>query len=303
MAYHLRSGRKHTFSGSSVSSRPSSAASLPYTSGYQSSADQSSELTSRMHDITSTLDEIRKMVDSLTATSEFERGIKSVVSLLVSQVKEVKFEHHKLEQGVLFNHKQVTDNIDELALSVVKSEQYTRRDTLTVVGLPMPGPESQSDLCTKVADVLSASGESVSVADISAAHRNSKNSKEIKGKTVPPSVTVKLSKVNKKDNVLRGYKNYDSSTKQPRQVKVYQSLSGHYSEVRRRIFEFFNASRDDLSFGPIINPGMKVKWVTYQSPSSGFAIKLESGDYFKGVHMWHQFVDIMYEKYADCRVS
>ncbi len=70
------------------------------------------------------------MVDRLNPQSEFEKSITSIVSLLVSQVKEVKVEHNKLDQSLLFRDKKIGETMDELALSVVQSEQYTRRDTL-----------------------------------------------------------------------------------------------------------------------------------------------------------------------------
>ncbi len=120
---------------------------------------------------------------------------------------------------------------------------------------------------------------------------------------MPPSITVKFAKVNKKDTVLRQYKNFDSAAKKPREQKVYQSLSRHYASVRNYMFEFFNAKSDERKFGPIHNPGMKVKWITYQSPTAGFAFKLESGEYFKGIHMWHEFIDLMYDKFPACRLN
>ena len=65
-------------------------------------------------------------------------------------------------QDNLFRHKKFSDTMDDMTLSVVKSEQYTRRDVVTVVGLPLAeGPESQTDLSTKVGQVLSQSGEDV----------------------------------------------------------------------------------------------------------------------------------------------
>ena len=56
------------------------------------------------------------------------------------------------------------------------------------------------------------------------------------------------------------------------------------------MYEFLNSKPDDdKDFGDIVNMNLKPKWVTYQSPSSGFAVKLESGDYFNGIHMWGDF--------------
>ena len=70
------------------------------------------------------------------------------------------------------------------------------------------------------------------------------------------------------------------------------------------MYEFLNSKPDDdKDFGDIVNMNHKPKWVTYQSPSSGFAVKLESGDYFNGIHMWGDFVKAIWSKFPSCRVS
>ena len=271
-------------------------------SGFQSQSDQRPDF--RLSDCTSTLDEIKTMLNAVEAESAYEKSMKTIVNLLIGQMKEWRLDQVKKNHEDLYRHQQMTQTMDDMTLSVVKSEQYTRRDVVTVVGLPLPnGPESQSDLATKVSEVLSHSGEEVKPTDFSACHRNSRNSRTIKGKTVPPSVTVKFNVINKKDNVLRQYKNYDSEKRKSRDVKVYQSLSEHYVSVRKSIFDFFNSDKDSREFKPIYNPGLKVKWVTYQSPTSGFAVKLQTGEYFKGVHVWHDFANKLCEVVPSCHMS
>jgi hypothetical protein len=56
-------------------------------SGYQSSSDQA-QPDVRLSDFTSTLDEIKTMLTAVNAESEFERTMKTVVSLLIGQMKE-----------------------------------------------------------------------------------------------------------------------------------------------------------------------------------------------------------------------
>lgn len=278
----------------------SSTKNLP--SGYQSSTDQPMQ-DFRPSECTNTLDEIKNMLSGIKVQTEFEKSMKTVVSLLIGQIKDWRLDTIKKEQENLFRHEKLTNTMDDMTLSVVKSEQYTRRDVVTVVGLPLAdGPESQTELSTKVAQALSQSGEDVKPADFSACHRNSRNNRTIRGNIVPPSVTVKFNVISKKDNVLRKYKNYDSVQGKGRDVKIYQSLSEHYAGVRKSILNFFNSDRDSSSteYG-ISNCGLKVKWVTYQSPTAGFAIKLQSGEYFKGVHVWHQFVDKFCESVPSCR--
>ena len=125
----------------------------------------------------------------------------------------------------------------------------------------------------------------------------------MKGVAVPPSVTVRFCRINKKDSVLRGYKNYDAANKKPRQTRVYQSLSSHYSDLRRAMYTFFGSKPDSRDFGDIRNTNLNVKWITYQSPSSGFAFKTQSGDYFNGIHTFSDFAKAIYDKYPACRVA
>lgn len=258
----------------------------------------------RFSDFTSTLDEIKTMLTAVDAESEYEKSMKTIVSLLIGQMKEWRLDQIKKHHDDLYRHQQITQTMDDMSLSVVKSEQYTRRDVVTVVGLPLPdGPESQSDLSNKVSEVLSRSGEEVKPTDLSACHRNARNNRTIKGKVVPPSVTVKFNMITKKDNLLRQYKNYDSEKRKTRDVKVYQSLSEHYVSVRKSILDFFNSDKNSREFRPIFNPDLKVKWVTYQSPTAGFAIKLQSGEYFKGVHVWQDFVNKLCEAVPNCHMS
>lgn len=271
------------------------------TSGYQSLEDQRPGHM-RLSDLTATLDNLQNMCSELKADTAFEKGMQKLVSLLISQMKEIKVDQVNKHDEGLYRHSQLTRTVDDMAMSVVKSEQYTRRDVLTVVGLPKSdGPETETELTTKVVEILSQSGEEVKPTDLSACHRNARNNRVIRGKTIPPSVTVKFDKINKKDKVLRQYKNFDSENRKARDVRVYQSLSEHYTSVRKSILDFFNSDKNSKDYGRIYNPGLKVKWVTYQSPTAGFAIKLQTGEYFKGVHMWHEFVENLLKVVPSCR--
>ena len=278
----------------------------------QSSAGHSqsiNNLDSRLSHITSTLDTMGQMLGGIPVNTEsaFEKGVMAYLNLMHSQMTEMKVEQAKLRDEMLVRNRNVWESVDHLQLSVAKTEQYSRRDTVTVVGLPVEnlGAESQSELTQKVADCLSISGETVVPSDLSAVHRNSNQIKEIRGKKVPPSVTVRFSNINKKDNALKGYRNYDTSQGKPRDVKVYQSLTPHYSTLRNTMFEFLNSKPEDgKDFGGITNnKDLKPKWITYQSPTSGFAVKLKSGEYFNRIHVWNDFIKTIWEKFPDCRVA
>ncbi len=195
-----------------------------------------------------------------------------------------------------YNNRAYNDAFENLNTQCMKNEQYTRRDTVTVVGLDMPNGEAQADLSAKVAEHLSNSGESVAHSDFSVVHRNAANSKEVRGKVVPPSVTVRFLNISKKDRVLRSYSNFDQAKKQVRPVRVYQSLCKRYADVCMKIVNFFKLKADDDNMG-ILNCGLTLKWCTYSSPSAGFALKLSDGQYFTGVHTFRDFAKLFISKY------
>ncbi len=260
--------------------------------------------------ITATLGTMKSMLDNLTPNTDFERGILTYLALLHSQVCEARAKHAtlreeqaKLRDELIVRNRNVRETVQDLTLNVVKTEQYSRRDTITMVGLAKPESETDAQLCSKVADVLSASGETVTANDLSVAHRNSKHTKSYRGKTVPPSVTVRFAKISKKDSVLRGYRNYDPTLKKSRDVRVYQSLTPHYSSLRNFIVDFFKSDSNCENYGDVFNAGLKLKWATYQSPTSGFAIKLVSGvgEYFNGIHTIQDFLKKIYDIFPSCR--
>ena len=248
------------------------------------------KLETAVQDSAATLDTLVPMIDRLRAESDFEIGVSNILRLVIAQLREVKVEQMKLQQMTADSFKCYESNLDDLARITVKNEQYSRRDTVTVAGLPLSTDGETEDQLTKnVAEKLSASGVNVLKSDFSAVHRNSTTSRTIRGKTIPPSVTVRFSTVSKKDSVLRGYKNFDLVANKPRDVKVYQSLSPHYSELRISITKFFDPKSEGAGEFGLSRMDKLLKWVTYQSPTSGFVMKLKTGEYFKGIHVWEDF--------------
>ena len=133
-------------------------------SDYQSASDQQPDV--RLSDYANSLDEIKDMLTGIEAESEFEKSMKTVVSLLIDQIKDWRVEMLKKIQTV-----------DDMNLgSVFKDEQFTRSDVLTAVGPPLSeGPESQTDLNAKVqAQVLSLSDKEIKPPVLSAPRRNSR---------------------------------------------------------------------------------------------------------------------------------
>ena len=152
-------------------------------SSYQSTSDQQPDV--RLSAYTHSLDEIKDMLTGIEAESEFEKSMKTVVSLLIDQIKDWRLEMLKKNQSV-----------DDMNLhSVSKNEQFTRSDVFTAVSPPLSdGPESQTDLKTKVqAQTLSLSGEEVKPIVLSAPRRNSRTKRvSFRGKTAPQPLSEKL---------------------------------------------------------------------------------------------------------------
>ena len=132
-----------------------------------------------------------------------------------------------------------------------------------------------------MASELSKSGVKVSNIDFAACHRNGNKIKTVKrsGREVvtPPSITVKFINANKKDSVLKGYKNFEGG--KPKKVKVVQSLNNYYQELK---YNISNLCREN---------GVKVLWIYWRSSSSGLYIKLEDDRYFAKVHSMRDFTN------------
>jgi translation initiation factor 1 (eIF-1/SUI1) len=234
---------------------------------------------------TEIIDALTPLIDALKPSSDFEIGVVNINRLIVSHLKALEVKYHDLKQLSHRSLGAMDSSMTELTTAVVKSEQYNRRDTVTVLGMPQLDDEDHDKLAKKVATQLSCSGETVTPGDFSAIHRNGKPKKTTAGKIIPPSITVKFSRVSKKDTILRGYKNFDHTKKKPRDVKVFQSLSPHYAALRRKIVGFFDTSN---SAG---NYNKELKWVTYQSPTAGLVVKLNSDEYMRDIHIWDDFLD------------
>ena len=225
---------------------------------------------------------VKSMLQNVPPTTPFEKNIHNCVELLIGHFIEMK---HELEifkcKSIDFDH-----SMREIKVSTVKTEQYSRRDCITVTGVGKPEGETTKDLGVKVASTLSKSGVPVKVDDFSAFHRNGDKVKQIKQrdgrvKEIPPTITVKFKTVNKKDDVVKNYKNYDVENSKRNDIQVYHSLSPHYASLRRSILQYFSDGNNTY--------GKELKWVRYLSPSSGIAVKLKSDEFFKNINVIEDF--------------
>ena len=256
---------------------------------------QAAELDAALKNVTATLDTTADMIEKMTASGEFQTATKSVLALIVSQLKEIKVGQFQLSHSVQQQHssqqrqfRDVYRDLDDIGRSAVKAEQYQRRNTVTLVGVPYTPQETPVQLAEAVAKTLSLSGEQVTVQDLEITHRNGKQ-QMYKGKPSTPTVTARLKSTVKKDSVLKQYRNYDAAANKPRPIAVYQSLSKHYSDLRKSIVKFFDPSEDNMKHFGLPNHNKFVKWVRFVSCSAGLAVKLRSDEYMRNIHSFNDF--------------
>ena len=80
------------------------------TSGYQSLEDQRPGHM-RLSDLTATLDNLQNMCSELKADTAFEKGVQKLVSLLISQMKEIKVDQVNKHDEGLYRHSQLTRTV------------------------------------------------------------------------------------------------------------------------------------------------------------------------------------------------
>ena len=171
--------------------------------------------------------EISSMIDNLKPKGTFETQVKLVLQALSKHVEVLST-----------NCSAMSTCVDTVETNLAKTDQYSRRSTVLVTGMDYKKEsETYDSLSTNVASQLSKSGVKVSYSDFAACHRNGNKIKTVKrsgGEVVTPSsITVKFVNANKKDSVLKGYKNFEGG--KPKKVKVVQSLNNYYQELKYNI--------------------------------------------------------------------
>ncbi len=185
------------------------------------------------------------------------------------------------------------DNSKLRTLHSVKTEQYSRRNTTVLVGLPVDQSEtktSQGKLIDNVVKQLSTVSKiPVKAENLSAVHRNaplSTDGRSSRSKQ-PPSVTVCFYNSNLKDSVLSNYYNFDRTKKKSRDVRLYQSLTKYYSDLKSKISSVIKAKLGDK----------KVKWIHWRSQSMGLVVKLKDNTTFKHIFSFEDF-DNQFSNYS-----
>ena len=132
-----------------------------------------------------------------------------MLRILVGHLAEIKADQkdisrtlNNLDKGVAH----LSSDVASCGKAVIRADQYHR---LWRVFQWYISGETVDQLTTKVSDVLSASGEQVTSEDVSITHRNTNQGREVKGKLIPTSITVKFKSIAKKDSILCQYRNFE----------------------------------------------------------------------------------------------
>jgi RNase H-fold protein (predicted Holliday junction resolvase) len=229
-------------------------------------AGTSENFTTLLEGKLATLRTIQPLLDNITSDDPVINWLKSVLTVITAQIIEIKSDVFASS----IDHQQTI-------VRTAKTEQYSRRNTTVLVGLPVDSSESDNSsgkLVENVAKKLTTVfGINVKSSDLSAVHRNAQpkvaTSRTRQGnKASPPSVTVCFYNSNLKDNVLMKYSNFDTTKKQSRDVRLYQSLSKFYSNLTGQI-----SSKLETKLGK-----GKVKWIHWRSQSTGFVVRLKNSE-------------------------
>ena len=207
-----------------------------------------------------------------------EPFVKSTLSSVVNDVAKVQNDVYDLSANVQRDVCDLAERVNVNLLSVTKVEQYSRRGTLTVVGVSMtPGEDIPAKMCS----LLSVGGIVVNPDDLEAAHRNgNKNIEFTAGNGVqgskPPAITVRFRNFAKKDSVLRSYKNYTDGKAKP--IRVYQSLTQYYKDLKASISKY---CKDDLQ--------LDLNWIHWRPSTAGMCVKTRSGVIYNKIFCFADF--------------
>ena len=218
--------------------------------------------------------ELWSSLGDFTPSTDTETMLAKCIMSLFGEVKSLQKQLCEFQTNLVNPMKTRLQELDvaqsDLLINQGKVEQYQRRDTLIISGLEMRENETVDQVKSSVVEILNHSGVQVSQGDLSAVHRNAKEPKIVKkGDSqikIPPSITVKLYNLNKKDDILRNYKNFDRGQNKKRKVRVYQSLCPWYKEVKDLVNEYCNTHR------------LTIAWAHWRSASCGLAIKLKDSN-------------------------
>ena len=229
-----------------------------------------------------TLETLKQMCDELKPSGNCgcDVQVKALLKIMCAQLAEIKGTVLEVKAGL----ERVDKSYQDAVVVSEKAHQYSRRNTVVLSGLELEEGETSVQLEGKVAGILSYSGTAVKVSDFNHCHRNSRKDKIIKNREgveikIPPTVTVVFQKGSKKDDVLRGYKNFYSASRKRKKVTLYQSLSPYYNKLRKEMSVFLH--NNTAKFGKCI-------WIHWRSSSAGFCLKTEKC-YLSGIFSFDDF--------------
>ena len=229
-----------------------------------------------------TLETLKQMCDELKPSGNCgcDVQVKALLKIMCAQLAEIKGTVLEVKAGL----ERVDKSCQDAVVVSEKAHQYSRRNTVVLSGLELEEGETSVQLEGKVAGILSDSGTAVKVSDFNHCYRNSRKDKIIKNREgveikIPPTVTVVFQKGSKKDDVLRGYKNFDTASRKRKKVTLYQSLSPYYNKLRKEMSDFLHNNTAKFE---------KCIWIHWRSSSAGFCLKTEKC-YLSGIFSFDDF--------------
>ena len=159
-----------------------------------------------------------------------------------------------------------TVEINDLKHKVLTLEQYSRRSTIIMTGVPFEKDEKLEEKVGKVVNDTNILNHDIDFTFISHVHRNKqKEQKEgQEGPPPPPSITLQLVRSSDVDKLFYNKK----------------KLREFYGN---KINIFHAMSKGTIDQKSKIENCAEVAWVDYRGHSQLFAVKLLNGDFLKGV--------------------
>ena len=206
----------------------------------------------------------------------------------------------KLLVGQLLDHiSSLQQTVDSLSVQVARTDQYSRRGTLVISGLPKAADETpESIIGVACKEIQNNTGIVVNASDIQIAHRNGDGKKNSDGNGAGtgrphrsglvsggsdstnsghvPSITVRFHNLIKKDQVTTKIRNHGKN------IKITQSLTPYLRGVKKAIGETVKTNRSHLT----------VRFIHLKSATAGLAVKLVSKAKPDDKNSWEHYTGI-----------
>ena len=187
---------------------------------------------------------------------------------LVKSSNEVaELEEKCVELSTRLNHQ--NEKVSELNARILVLEQYSRRSTVTVTGVPFESGENVEDKIVRIINKSEIIKHDFDSTFISNAHRNKPREGKDGKPPPPPSITVSLVKSSDVDMLL-------SNKKQFKKVHGANKINIFYS---------MSAGTRDQKL--LMEKAEEVEFADWQGHSRLFAVKMRNGNFIRKIKGFH----------------